>query len=458
MRPITKTRPKNSGFSALIVLIMVMSMVLVMSSALVVTKSIFTTSQTVDIVRQSSIEKRALADTVARSIQAAVGTAAANATGTLDSLLDAQLARINAGAYGVTYARTASSPALPIHRMFPDPARGLVTVPDFAAKPVKYQFAKLMRDGACELTTTPLTWVFKRTGSVVAEEQTVTVSARIWSVPVSNFSFVGYGLPVSVSGGLGIAAKSPVNADSVLNSTSFIGGGGRGLLVTTLRPSPTYSNGDPTAFDTLYIAPSAGQRERLPRYYIVPAAFAWDSWEYAWGLSNIMTLVSSSTATTFNFDSAFHPDVSGVTVNSPSAITVDLNNVTGSIVTVLDAVGGRTVNIVGSTSGGGALVVLVKNTSGVRGNINLSGINKRVTAIYAINQSVNFTGNASFDGAILLDKASTMVGDGSVQGMIAFYAPNGYPATASVALTPASGSIKSDLDSILPRTLIVTTN
>ena len=455
-----RSRPANAGFSVFIVMLMIMSMILVMSAALLVTKGVFTMTQTVDIVRQASIEKRALAETVARSIQARIGTAAANATATLDSIIDAQLARMNAGAFGVTYARSAASPALPANRMFPDPARGAVTVPNFTTNPVKFQFASLMKDGAFEMTAgTPLTWTFTRTGSVSAENQTITVSARLWSVPISNFSLIGYGLPAKVSNGAGIPAKTPTNADTVLSSTAFTGGNGRGLLVTTLRPAPTYSNGDTTAFDTLYIAPASGQSERLPRYYIAPAAFGWDTWEYTWGQSNIMTLVSSAGSNTFDFDAGSHPSVPGVTINSANSITIDLKNVSGSLITVLDAAGGRTVNVTGSVAASGsALVVLVRNTSGFISNINLSGTNRRTTALYAVNNSVNFTGSASFNGAIFLDEVSTMTGTGSVQGMIAFYAPSGYPATASVTLTPASGSIKTDLDSITPRTLLVTTN
>ena len=317
----------------------------------------------------------------------------------------------------------------------------------------------------------------KTIASNMAENRSYTVNAQLWSVPMTNWTLIAYGMPARAT----VPSAAPSGASGVLSASSFTGGGGRGGILTTLRPSPAYSYGDPTAFDLLYKPPASGAPERLPAYYTTQKSIFWNAWEFIWSGGNwpLSSYASgyyqdrllyyatrttrtsgASRATTAVTDLAgFDPPTqTGVTCVGTTT-TIDLGTYPEDILYLVDGLGGTTVNITGAaTNALGPLVLVLANQGTIRTTVNFSGANYRTVLVYSRNCSNNFTSGTTFNGGVYLDSKSLVAGTLSLTGVFAFYGAgtNPFPGL-TLALTPPTGGLLTDLQAIAPRVLVVST-
>lgn len=447
------------GFSAVIILLFIVATCLVMVSYALAMRAMFLASETSDQIRQVSIDRRVAEQIVNEALLGKLELAPTKTSAGVDVVIDSLLAQKNAAGQGVSIARSSTAPALPLHRYYPDVARPTIQTassPGYATvlTSVDFQAAALMADGVAEVTTagSPLSWTFTRAGLTAAENRVITVAARVWSIPISNWSFIAYGLPATF-GGAGIPRKSPTNTETVLASPSF---NGRALLVTTLRPNPPYSDGDPTAFGMLYSAPGPGQAETLPRYYRPLVSAAWNAWEYIWGSAYQTELLNAAGSNVYDCDAFTQAVLPGVSA-SGSVVSVDAAQVTGGCLVIVDGLGGRTVNFSGG-AGAAPLVLVIKNSTGTPTTLNISGTNTRTTLVYARDTAVVLQAGATFNGGVFLDPYSSISGSGTIQGVLAFHGVNSFPATGITVTSAPSPAVKADLDSICPRMVLVTTS
>lgn len=446
-----RTFLKISGTRGAIVffsLFVIMAILVVLVGLLAISRGVTVMSQTVDVVRQASLEKKMLEDVVRRAVMSKIGVAADNNKAATDDTIDGLLAHLNAGT-GIFITRTSASSALPTVRMFPDAEVPLAATPSLASENLKFQLADLMGGRVARLTATPLVWNFSRTGSRALENQTYTIEADVWAVPLVNWSLIAYGLPAS-----GMVPPSAPSGTFVEKWLSAIqSNGGRSLVLTTLKPGPASEGGDPTAFAMLYREPRDGDGQQiLPRFYQNTAAVAWDAWEFVWGPYLVKLAGHASASGMFcDLSSPISSPPVGV-VPGESSLNINLSLVPTGILALMDGTGGREVNL----QGGSALtplVVVVLNYTSLPTIVNLSGNNSRMLILYACNADVRFS-SATFNGGLFLDKNSTLSGTGTINGTVAFYASKPLSGASNINLFP---SVSDDLESISLRTVLVST-
>jgi hypothetical protein len=346
----------------------------------------------------------------------------------------------------------------PAHVFYPfGPAATASTLPMFSSSTVQpgiagtgnRALAFLTRGPAADLGADPAgaapytysTYTFSRTaGNSPAENRAITVTARLFSVPLTNIDCIAYGLPSTGS----VASSSPAMPNGF-----FAGGISR--LVTTLD-DPTK---DPTFYPDLY---DPDNPTSLGYQYENGALFSWDAYEFIWGDTYQDALLSAAGPTgTFDFDAPANPPIAGVT-SSGNSITIDLSSVTATTLAVVDASGtGRSIKILGSAAGGRSFLLYLKNTGSVPTSVTLSGDNNRPIILFSRQCALTFSGNPQFQGAIILDRNSTATGSATLFGHLSFYyAANPFPAW-SLTLADSPG-VKTALAALAPRVLLVSTS
>jgi hypothetical protein len=442
-------------------LFVIMAIVIVLAGLLAISRSVTVTSQTIDVVRQTGIEKQMLEDVVRRAVMSRIGVAGDNTNATTDATIDALLERLNAGT-GIVVSRTFASPSLPPVRMFPDADVPPTVTPSPASGGGKFQLADLIGRRAARLTATPLVWHFSRAGSRSLENRTYAVEADVWAVPLVNWSLIAYGLPAS--GAVPSAAPSGIVLEKWLSSVQS--NAGHPLVLTTLKSGSASEGGDPTAFGTLYRKPHDAGQEILPRYYQNIAAVAWDAWEFVWG-KYLVQLAGNASASGMFFDLALPlasppaslpPGIEAGENGHAGELVVDLDLVPGGVLALMDSIGGRIVNLGSDSAAAAPLVVVVLNYTSIPTVVNFSGNNSRALILYACNADVRFAGNATFNGGLFLDKTSTLAGTGTINGTVAFYASAGNPLSGATDINLFPSPSPTDaLESISPRVVLVST-
>jgi hypothetical protein len=314
----------------------------------------------------------------------------------------------------------------------------------------------LTRGPAADLGTDPAgtapytysTYTFSRSVTInnnpTAESRVITVTARLFSVPVTNIDCIAYGLPSTGS----VAPSSPMMPNGFFAN-------GISRLVTTLN-DPTK---DPTFYPDLY---DPNNPNSLGYQYENSVLFSWDAYEFIWGNTYQDALLSAAGPTgTFDFDAPANPPIAGVT-SSGNSVTIDLSSVTATTLAVVDASGtGRSIQIHGSPTGNSLnaspLLLYFKNTGSGPTNVDISGDNNRPTILFSRQCALIFSGNPQFQGAIILDRNSTAAGSATLFGHLSFYCgANPFPAWS---LTLAdSPSVKTALAALAPRVLLVSTS
>jgi hypothetical protein len=358
---------------------------------------------------------------------------------------------------GVAISLTNATPP-PVHVFYPfGPAAMASVLPMFSSSIVQpgiagtgnRALAFLTRGPASDLGSDPTgvapytysTYSFSRTVSnSPTENRTITITARLFSVPVTNIDCVAYGLPSTGS----VAPAGPVVPAGFFAS-------GISRLVTTLNDPAK----DPTFYPDLY---DPNNPNSLGYQYENSVLFSWDAYEFIWGnIYQDALLFAAGPTGTFDFDAPVNPPIAGV-ASSGNSVTIDLSSVTATTLAVVDASGaGRSIQILGSAAGGSPFLLYLKNTGSVPTNVTLSGNNNRPIILLSRQCSLTFSNNPQFQGAIILDPNSKAIGNAILFGHLSFYyAANPFPAWG---LTLAdSPSVKTALATLAPRVLLVSTS
>jgi len=452
-----KKGPSSRGAVATATLMLVMVLALMVATAMIYARSSMIVSGAVDYLHETSVECKTFEQLVTNSILQKEEVTPNPSSATLNSIVDTMVGAVNAGSLNLVFARVGNAPALTTHRFYPDALRPAVAAQNIAGLiGVRYQLLGLIQNGVAAVGG-PVNFTFSRTDTTnAALTRTITVSAQVWSVPMVNFAMQAYGLPASIPSSAGIEYSAPPNTSGIITSGNF--SGGVPMLLTNLRPSPDYAPGDTTAYDQLYSPPLALQPERLPTYYRSLTSIGWNAWEYIW--NSYVPLLPASATNLYDFTAFTPATITGVTVNSPTNITVNLATVPGGTLAIEDGFGGSTVTIQGAAASSTTLVVVIRNPTATPTTVNLAGNNARSVLVYFNTCNVSVAGAPSWNGALFFDPTSTATGTLSLTGSFAFLGANSanlFPGL-SLSLTPASGSLLSDLQDISPRCLFVSTS
>lgn len=420
------------------------------------------TSDAFDVFHSQMVEKNGIAQIVKESILAVGETATTQSANSLQTEITNRLAALtfpDGGSIALNTANSAS--AVPANTFYPAGTPASASQPEYfsasaytrAIAGMGNLFTSLVIQGpAADLGR--LTFSFTRSsGAQGNNSRTYTVNADLFSVPLTNIDVIAYGLPAS--------GQVPTCAPAL--PTGFIGSNTSCLVVTSNNPA-----NDATAYPDLFNPVGA---EQLPYQYRNAASFTWNAYEYVWSTAYQDELISAAEQPTsanqpspapqgsvYDFSAAQEPVITGVTA-SGNAITIDCSQVTAPIIEVVDSEGIGAVTILGSASTGLPFVLVVRNTAG-SGNqtpVTFSGNNLRPVLYYFENASVAFSGTPQVLGGLLLDPTSSVTGSFIWYGHVSFYGPAN-PFASAVATVNDSPAVKTALEDLAPRVLLVSTN
>jgi hypothetical protein len=458
----TRTFPKNGqrGMVGMAVLLLAIVVLMIFSMQFYVSWANFQSSLAFDSYRSQVAELTGLQQVVQESILAMRSTAPANSANAIATEINNRLSAMRFPS-GVSVALTGSS-APPAHVFYPFGAAHPASIlPLFSASTVQPGIAGtgnrllrfLMPGPAADLGADPAgvapytysTYTFSRTVSnATADNRTITVTARLFSVPVTNIDCVAYGLPSSGT----VAQSSPAMPSGFFSN-------GISRLVATLNDPTKDTTFYPDTFDPNNASTLSYQWENS-------VLFSWDAYEYIWGTAyQDAVLNAAGPAGTYDFDAQVNPPITGVT-GSGNSVTVALGSVTATTLAVVDASGsGRSIQILGSPVGNvlnaQPLLLYLKNTGTVATSVTISGNNNRPIILLSRQCALTFTGNLQFQGAIILDRNSTATGGGTIFGHLSFYcAASPFPAWNNLTLVDSAG-VKAALAPLAPRVLLVST-
>jgi hypothetical protein len=454
----TSSFPSNRkrGMIGFTILLLAGVVIMIFNMAFFVNWANYQSSLAFDSYQSQQAEMRGLQQIVQESILALRSTEPVNSLNQINTEITNRLQAL-AFTPGVSISLT-NSATPPAHIFYPfGTAATASTLPMFSSSTMQpgiagtgnRTLAFLTCGPAADLGADPAgiapyaysTYTFSRTASnSPAENRAITVSARLFSVPVTNIDCIAYGLPSTGS----VAPSSPM-----MPSGFFAGGISR--LVTTLN-DPTK---DPTFYPDLY---DPNNPSSLGYQYENSVLFSWDAYEFIWGNTYQDALLSAAGPTgTFDFDAPVNPPIAGVT-SSGGSVTIDLSSVTAITLAVVDTMGtGRSIHILGSAAGGRPFLLYLKNTGSVPTSVTLSSDNNRPILLFSRQCTLIFSGAPQFQGAIILDRNSTATGNATLLGHLSFYyAANPFPAWDLTLVD--SPSVKAALSALAPRVLLVSTS
>jgi hypothetical protein len=269
-------------------------------------------------------------------------------------------------------------------------------------------------------------------GDQSGEAAVYAVQAYWASVPLVDWNVIAYGLPSTT----GTTNAPPVGQPPGGSPRSAL----RVLLVHTF-------NNEATASAQLL------NSANLPYFYRNQVSAGWDTWEYIWSSTYQNALTATASASGALYDTANpNPTAPGLTGSGTSA-TISLGAVTSQVVSFVDAYGGGSLTITGSSTGGTPVAILVSNYNQASPTVvTFSGNNSRPVILYLVNAALN--GNSTtFDGAVWLNPGSSVTGTFNLVGSIAFYEANSFP-NVSVYADPSYPALAEALAPISPAAFI----
>lgn len=422
------------------------------------------TSDAFDVFHSQMVEKNGVAQIVKESILAVAETAPTQSANSLQTEINNRLAALSFPDGGSINLQTAgSATAVPANGFYPAGTPASASQPEYfsastytrAISGMGNLFTALAIQGpAADLGR--LTFSFTRvsgSGAQANDSRTYTVNADLFSVPLTNVDVVAYGLPASGQ----VPTSAPVMPEG------FFGSGTSCLVVTSNNPA-----NDATAYPDLFNPVGA---EQLPYQYRNAASFSWNAYEYLWSSSYQDLLLAAAEQPTsanlpspapqgsvYDFSAAQEPVITGVSA-AGNALTINCSLVTAPIIEVVDSEGIGSVTVVGSPTGGIPFVLVVRNTAG-SGNqtpVTFAGNNLRPVLYYFENANVSFSSTPQVLGGLLLDKTSSVSGSFIWYGHVSFYGPSN-PFASVIATVNDSPAVKTALEDLAPRVLLVSTN
>jgi hypothetical protein len=242
------------------------------------------------------------------------------------------------------------------------------------------------------------------------ELSTVNLTGGAYSIPVTNFGIVAYGLPQS-----GHTPESLGSAIRGYPGSGFWTSGGR-----VLAPSQV-SGLDPTAFNHLV----GGLAGTYGYYYRQQVSLAWNLYEVIFGSSGTLmpALASRAVSSGSYFNINAPADFAGATWNSALGhVEIDLDAVADDVLYVGGT--GRAIFSAATASSADPLTVVIGNgvTAYFIGDIT------RPVVMYVLNADV-FFGTNEICGALMLGPGAAVDGSPVVRGHLSYYALNLYGAS-----------------------------
>jgi hypothetical protein len=437
----------NRGMASVAVLIFSVVAILILVANFNLNYAANESGDAFDTFNSEVVEKNGVAQIVKESILAVGETATTDSGNTLQTEIQNRLGSMTFPS-GVSVTLGAGVPAVPANPFFPSGTPAAVAQPAyFSAAPsgiagMGNLFTSLAVQGpVADLGSLAFTF-HRASANSPGDNQTYTVNANVFSVPLTNVDVVAYGLPAS---GLIPAAAPAVPA-------GFFSSGVSCLVATSNNPA-----NDPTAYPDLF---NPSGPERLAYQFRNAVSFSWNAYEFLWSYSYQDALLSAANAlgATYDFSAAQNPTIPGVTAAGDS-LTIDCSAVQGSILAVVDSEGIGSVTIQGSAAAGNPFVLLIRNTAGTLGltQVNFTGNNNRPVIFYLENSHVAFAGNPQIQGALFLDPTTVAAGNVTWFGHFSFYAPASPLGTLNITMSDTP-SVKTALAALAPRVLLVSTS
>ncbi len=434
---------EQRGIVSFAVLIFFAAILAVSLAMFMTITAVVSASQAFDAVRFQTAEKNGLAQVVEQSIIAARGTLTTNSALSVDQEIRNRLSALSLTP-GVTLSLATSQP-VPTHTFYPaGVAPALTSFAEYSSTDPGAIAGKGLRlfpllEAQQQAYLGRSVFTFNRTVSANAKEnRTYTVNADLYSIPLTNIPVVAYGLPNSTGN---VPPSGPV-------LPGLIPSDARRLVMTSNNPAR-----DSTAYPDYYIATTP---EQWPAQFEPAALWSWDAYEYLWGNVYQNNLLSAAGPTaTYDFSSPSNPIISGVSVTA-GTIAIDLSAVTASTLAIVDSFGTGVINVQGTSTTNPAFILLIKNSGAQQTAVNVSGNNQRPFILVARNCALNFSGNPSLTGALLLDSGCTATGAATLFGHLSFFATSSLFPSWNLTVNGSSG-YESAYATLAPRVLLVGT-
>ncbi len=430
------TRPNlTRGYIAAYVAVMVVAMMLLLAALFQVSLAAFTTSLAWDIRRQRQIEARAVASATKEAILSVAETAPTTSTATLSSAIATRVGAVSSGTSVIVSNASNNTITLPDNPQFPFGSPVNAAVGNFSSlTPVGRNLQALLSAGRFADLGTRV-FAFTETNSAIPGETTqYDITARLFSVPLGNFTWIAYGQPSAVGG---VSSGTP-NAPTFTRPSSFV------------SPLANSYAGESGTFPSLFNGLGTG----LPYFYRDLVSLTWNAFEFWTSLTYQNALLTSAGASgTFDFTK---PDnvPSGVIWNG-SVAAVNLSVTTAGLIVFVDSLGTGVVEITGSASNGLPVVIAVRNFTSTKTQVRLLNNNSRTVLLYAPNTTITpQSANISIRGALLMFPTTAVDGAFSVSGLVAY--PQLFAAAPNLTAYPDTQA-QTDLENITPRVLLLST-
>jgi len=415
--------------------VMVVAIMMLLTALFQVSLAAFSTSVAWDIRRQRQIEARSVASATKEAILSVAETAPTSSTATVSSEIATRAGAISAGTSVITSDASNASIALPSNPQFPVGSPVAAAAGNFSSQSqIGRNLQALLSVGRFADLGTRVFHFTETNSAIVGETTKYDVTARFFSVPLGNFTWIAYGQPSSVSG---VSSGTP-NAPTFTRQSNF---------ASPLANSYASESG---TFPALFNGLGTG----LPYFYRDLVSLTWNAFEYWTSLSyQNALLTTASTTGTFDFTK---PEVlpSGVTW-SGSVAALDLSATTAPLIVFVDSLGTGVIEISGATTIGQPVVIAVRNFTSTKTVVKLMNNNSRTVLLYAPNSTITpQSSNIAIRGALLMFPTTVVNSAFSVSGLVAY--PQSAITAPSLTAYPDSQA-QIDLENITPRVLLVST-
>lgn len=449
---ITSSFRARKGNVAVYVAVSVTAIMFLLLASLQLTLSSYTIAVAWDVRRQREVESRSVAQIVKESLLSKYETAPSTDSRALNTIIaERLLAAWPTSALTVTDTTNYTGFSAPSNPQWPSSVPAATSTLDFtsaAASGLGRNFQALLAAGpVADLGTS--TFTFQQASTATPGETPIyQVTARYFSVPLTNFEWVAYGDP-STAGGVSATVPS---APTFTRASGF--------------QSPiahSFTKGDTGTFPEMYPTMSNGATsDYIPSFYRDIVSATWNAFAYWTGATYQNGLLSNATSNSclYNFlTPAATPTGAGgsVTWDGTRAI-LNMSVVAAPRLLVFnDLNGGGTLRITGDAVGvsSNPVVVVVRNYSATRTIIELSGNNTRPVLIYALNSRIApLTAGLSIRGGVLLFNNSAVSSGFTLAGSLAY--PQSFTSVPPITVTPDTTATNA-FASIVPRAFLVST-
>jgi hypothetical protein len=440
MKTITSTR----GDIGVFVAVMMVALLFTLAAMFQLSLAAFTTGAAWDVRRQRTVELHSVQVAVKEAVLAKIETAPVQSLNSLVTELTNRVSSVADAGVTITGSLANNAIVLPSNPQWPTATPIAAAVPDFtttALSGIGRNLQGILSAGdIADLGTRTFSFTETSTSNL-GETPTYQVSVRLFSVPLSNFTWIAYGQP-DLTGGV---VTNPPTPPSFPATGPALGNSYTSPLVHA------YAVGQSGTFATMF----SGTGTDLPYFYRDLVGLTWNAFEYWTSLTYQDSLLTAAgVAQTFDFGA---PGVlpSGVTWDGTRA-TLDIRATTSSVIVFVDATGGGIVRLIGGATTATPVVVGIRNFTSTPTTIEIATNNARTVLLYAPNSAIRpLAANLNWRGEVLLFGNSSVAAPGmTVNGSVAY--PQSFVSPPALTASP-DAQAQQDLEQIAPRALFVST-